>query len=90
MVSDKSKDPLEKLGFRTAGAVIESFKNRRVHFIEPLGLALSTNRVDPITGLPGLPRGSQIELFAPPGKGKCFRIDTPILMYDGTIKPARS
>lgn len=87
MASEKVKENnFQRMGFRTAGEVIESFKNRRVHFIEPLGLALSTNRTDPITGLPGLPRGSQIELFAPPGKGKCFRINTPILMYDGTIK----
>ena len=85
MASVKKEDPLEKLGFRTAGAVIESFKNRRVHFIEPLGLALSTNRVDPINGLPGLPRGSQIELFAPPGKGKCFRKGTQVLRFDGSL-----
>ena len=30
--------------------------------------------------------GSAIAIHGPPGTGKCFAIDTPILMYDGTIK----
>ncbi len=80
---------LESLGFKTASDAIEAFKNRRVLFIEPVGLALMTDRIDPINGLPGLPMGSQVEIFGPPGKGKCFRLDTPILMYDGTIKPVQ-
>ena len=30
--------------------------------------------------------GSAIAIHGPPGTGKCFAIDTQILMYDGTIK----
>lgn len=66
----KDGDIFSTLGFRTAGEVIQAFKNRPVHFIEPLGLALSTNRIDPVSGLPGIPRGSQVELLGPMGKGK--------------------
>jgi hypothetical protein len=65
----------DKLGFRSAGEVIQSFKERPVLFMEPLGLALSTNRRDPKNGLPGIPRGSQVEVFGSPGKGKSSLTD---------------
>lgn len=74
MGSDKVKKEdqtiFQQLGMRTAAEVIESFRKRKVHFIEPLGLALMTNRRDPVTGLPGIPMGSQLEVFGPPGKSK--------------------
>jgi hypothetical protein len=31
-------------------------------------------------------KGNVIALWGPPGNGKCFALDTPILMYDGSIK----
>ena len=31
-------------------------------------------------------RGNMLGIYGPPGNGKCFALDTPILMYDGTIK----
>jgi ATP-dependent Lon protease len=31
-------------------------------------------------------KGSMIGIHGPPGNGKCFALDTPILMYDGAIK----
>lgn len=71
----EKKDKLQELGFKSASSVIEEFKKRPVHFMEPLGLALSTNRRDPITGLPGLPRGSEIEILGPMGKGKSALAD---------------
>ena len=75
MASKESKSILETLGFRTADKLIEEFRMRPVHFMEPLGLALCTNRRDPITGLPGLPRGSEIEILGPMGKGKSATAD---------------
>ena len=30
--------------------------------------------------------GTSIAIYGPPGSGKCHGLDTPILMYDGTIK----
>lgn len=67
---NNSEDTVEKKGWRKASEVIEGFRNRRVDFIEPLSLALLTNRRDPITGLPGIPRGSNIEVAGPPNSGK--------------------
>ncbi len=64
------KTALEALGFKKAGDAIQAFKNRRCLFIEPVGLALMCDRIDPINGLPGIPMGSQVEIFGPPGKGK--------------------
>ena len=34
-------------------------------------------------------KGNMIGIWGPPGNGKCFEWDTPILMYDGTIKPVQ-
>jgi len=31
-------------------------------------------------------KGGVLGIWGPPGNGKCFAYDTPILMYDGTIK----
>jgi ATP-dependent Lon protease len=31
-------------------------------------------------------KGNVIGIYGPPGNGKCFAYDTPILMYDGTFK----
>jgi ATP-dependent Lon protease len=31
-------------------------------------------------------RASVLAIHGPPGNGKCFKLDTPILMYDGTTK----
>lgn len=31
-------------------------------------------------------KGGVLGLYGPPGNGKCFALDTPILMYDGTFK----
>ncbi len=31
-------------------------------------------------------KGNMIGIWGPPGNGKCFALNTPILMYDGTIK----
>lgn len=64
------KGILAELGFSKASQVIESFRNRRVYFVKPLSLALSTARVDPKTGLPGFPAGGIFEVAGSPGKGK--------------------
>lgn len=64
------KGILAELGFSKASDVIESFRNRRVYFVKPLSLALSTARVDPKTGLPGFPAGGIFEVAGSPGKGK--------------------
>ena len=31
-------------------------------------------------------KGNMLGIYGPPGNGKCFAIDTPVLMHDGTIK----
>ena len=31
-------------------------------------------------------KGNVLGIYGPPGNGKCFAFDTPILMYDGTLK----
>lgn len=67
---EKPKTILEELGFTKASQVIDSFKNRRVYFVRPLSLALSTARRDPKTGLPGFPAGCIAEVAGSPGKGK--------------------
>ena len=64
------KGILAELGFSKASQVIDSFRNRRVYFVKPLSLALSTARVDPKTGLPGFPAGCIVEVAGGPGKGK--------------------
>ncbi len=66
----EEKSFLEELGFNKASNVIDSFKNRRVYFVKPLSLALSTARVDPKTGLPGFPAGCIVEVAGSAGKGK--------------------
>ena len=35
-------------------------------------------------------KGNIIGIYGPPGNGKCFALDTPILMYDGTIKKVQN
>lgn len=75
MASSEQKSALDKLGFKTGAQIIEEFKKRPVQFLEPLGLALATNRLDPITGLPGLPRGAEVEFLGPMGKGKSALAD---------------
>jgi replicative DNA helicase len=61
------------------------------------------NRVNQAVGTPGVPFGSQgmneetggaheadlVMYVARPGSGKCLAPDTPVLMYDGTIKETR-
>lgn len=66
----KEQTPMEKLGFKTAANLIEEFKTKRVYYIKPLSLALSTARRDPFTGLPGIPHGSILEFGGGPGKTK--------------------
>jgi len=35
-------------------------------------------------------KGNMLGLWGPPGNGKCFALDTPILMYDGQIKKVQN
>jgi ATP-dependent Lon protease len=35
-------------------------------------------------------KGINLGLYGPPGNGKCFALDTPILMYDGSIKKVQN
>lgn len=72
---DNASDSLEQQGWRKASTVIEGFRNRRVHFIEPLGLALMTNRRDPNTGMPGIPKGAVLEIAGGAGKSKSSIIE---------------
>ncbi len=64
------KTVLEELGFSKSSDRIKSFKDRRVYFVRPLSLALSTARRDPKTGLPGFPAGGIFEVAGVAGKGK--------------------
>lgn len=62
-----------KYNCKRASDKVAAFKNRECYEIEPLGLALSFNRIDPITRLPGCPRGAIIEFLGPEG---CFKTGT--------------
>lgn len=61
---------LKELGFKTAQEFINGFANLRVYYIEPLSLALTTGRRDPITGLPGIESGTIVEFAGGAGKLK--------------------
>lgn len=64
------KTKMQQLGFKTATDLINEFKTKRVYYIKPLSLALSTARRDPFTGLPGIPHGAILEFAGGPGKLK--------------------
>lgn len=49
-------------------------------------LDLAIGRKDPKTGRAGIPERAIVEVFGKNSSCKCFGIDTPILMYDGTVK----
>lgn len=75
-LDQSKKTDVEKIGFEAVPEVsleynpVTEMINKQVFFIEPLSLALSTGRRDPVTGLPGIPLGSKFEIYAGAGKGK--------------------
>lgn len=67
------KDDIELLkeaGFKTGAEKLDEYKNRRVYYCPPLSLSLATARRDPITGMPGFPRGLVMEVAGAPQKTK--------------------
>lgn len=63
----------QKFNCKSAASKVAEFKNRRCYEIEPFGLALAIGRIDPITGLPGVPMGTIMEVLGPEG---CFKTGT--------------
>ena len=75
MVKQKDDDREEinledRFNLVKASKKIENYKNRRCFPVQPFSLALAIGKVDPQTGLPGLPQGSIIELAGANSKGK--------------------
>ncbi len=75
MKSHKIKHFLDKLK-ETMDKAVYGHDEAKKHIIQIMGQQIKNPNV----------KGINLGIYGPPGNGKCFALDTPILMYDGTIK----
>lgn len=63
----------------TARQKINDYINRPCFYLEPFGLALAFNKIDPETGLPGIPLGTVWEIAGSNGRGKTLTAERKLV-----------
>jgi RecA/RadA recombinase len=74
----KQKDDDDRFKLTKASQKVEAYLNRKCYPVQPFSFALALGKIDPETGLPGLPQGCIIEVAGANGKGKSCMLEHSI------------